>query len=304
MSTPTTTLDKPVGIQGPATSAGAVLHSTRAELLRLRKWPAVWVTVGAWLTMNAMFGYIFDYVTYTSGDSSFSNEGESSADLIAKLLPSGLPDSLAQGMPMFGGAIMMVLGAIIAGNGYGWGTWKTVLTQGPSRTSTLLGSLSATSVFVGGIVVATLVTDYAMSLAIALAESESTALPALGDTAQAVGVAFLVLEMWAMAGYLLGTLARSPAVSVGLGLVWAMVIENLLRGVGSSLSWVDSFTHVLPGTASGSLVGQMIGNVGGPDDTPGLLDTLSFDRALWTTVAYAVLMPLLTLWLVRRRDVI
>jgi ABC-type transport system involved in multi-copper enzyme maturation permease subunit len=281
----------------------AALHSTSAELLRLRKWPAVWVTVGAWLTMNAMFGYIFDYVTYRSGTTSFSNEGESSADLLAKLLPAAVPDVLAQGMPMFGGAIMMVLGAIIAGNGYGWGTWKTVLTQGPSRTSTLLGSLSATTVIVAGLVTVTLVSDYVMSLAVALAESESTALPGLGDTAQAVGVAFLVLEMWALAGYLLGTLARSPALAVGLGLVWALVIENLLRGVGASLSWIDSFTHVLPQTASGSLVGQMIGNVGGPNDTPGLLDALSFDRALWTTVAYAVLLPLLTWWLVRRRDV-
>jgi hypothetical protein len=48
----------------------------------------------------------------------------------------------------------------------------------------------------------------------------------------------------------------------------------------------------------------MIGNVGGPDTTPGLLDTLSYDRALWTTVAYAVLLPLVTWWLVRRRDVV
>jgi ABC-type transport system involved in multi-copper enzyme maturation permease subunit len=281
-----------------------VLHSTRAELLRLRKWPAVWVTVGAWLTMNAMFGYIFDYVTYTSGSNSFSNEGESSADLLAKLLPSAIPDVLAQGMPMFGGAIMMVLGAIIAGNGYGWGTWKTVLTQGPSRTSTLLGSLSATTVLVAGLVVATLGTDYVMSLGVALAESESSALPGFGDLAESVGVAFLVMEMWAMAGYLLGTVARGPALSVGLGLVWALVIENLLRGVGASLSWIESFTHVLPGTASGSLVGQMIGNVGGPDDTPGLLDTLSYDQALWTTVVYLVALPVLTWWLVRRRDVI
>jgi len=281
-----------------------VLNSTRADLLRLRKWPAVWVTIGAWLTMNAMFGYIFDYVTYSSGDNSFSNEGQSSADLLAKLLPAAVPDNLAQGMPMFGGAIMMVLGAIIAGNGYGWGTWKTVLTQGPSRTGTLLGSLSATTILVAGLVAATLVSDYAMSLAVALAESESTALPALGDTAQALGVGFLVMEMWAMAGYLLGTVARGPALSVGLGLVWALVIENLLRGVGASLSWVDSFTHVLPGTASGSMVGQMIGNVGGPDDTPGLLDTLSFERGLWTTVAYIVALPLVTWWLARTRDVV
>jgi nicotinamide riboside transporter PnuC len=205
---------------------------------------------------------------------------------------------------MFGGAIMMVLGAIIAGNGYGWGTWKTVLTQGPSRTSTLVGSLSATTVLVAGLVVVTVVSDYVMSLGVALAESQSTALPGLGDTAQAIGVAFLVMEMWAMAGYLLGTVARGPALSVGLGLVWALVIENLLRGVGASLSWVDAFTHVLPGTASGSLVGQMIGSVGGPNDTPGLLDTLSFERGLWTTIAYAVALPLVTWWLVRRRDVV
>jgi ABC-2 type transport system permease protein len=281
-----------------------VLNSTRAELLRLRKWPAVWVTIGAWLAMNAMFGYIFDYVTYTSGTNSFSNEGESSAALLAKLLPASIPDVLARGMPMFGGAIMMVLGAIIAGNGYGWGTWKTVLTQGPSRTSTLLGSLSATTALVAGLVTVTLLSDFAMSLAIAVAESEPTVLPAFGDIAQAVGVAFLVMEMWAMAGYLLGTVARGPALSVGLGLVWALVIENLLRGVGASLSWIESFTHVLPGTASGSLVGQMIDNVGGPNDTPGLLDTLSFERGLWTTIAYAVALPLLTWWLVRRRDVV
>ena len=295
------TLTVPTGTTGST----AVLHSTRADLLRLRKWPAVWVTVGAWLAMNAMFAYVFNYITYTSGENNFSNEGQSRADLLATLLPTALPNNLAQGMPMFGGAIMMVLGAIIAGNGYGWGTWKTVLTQGPSRTSTLLGSLSATTLFVAGVVLATLVTDYLMSLAIALGESESTAMPALGDTAQAVGVAFLVMEMWALAGFFLGTVARGPAVSVGLGLVWSLVIENLLRGVGGSLSWIESFTHVLPGTAAGSLVGQMIGVVpGGPDATPGLLDTLSFDRALVTVAAYVVLLPVASWWLVRRRDVV
>ena len=130
------------------TSGNPIANSTRAEFLRLRKWPAVWVTIGAWLTMNAMFGYVFNYVTYSSGDNSFSNEGQSRAELLAKLLPASIPDVLAQGMPMFGGAIMMVLGAIIAGNGYGWGAWKTVLTQGPSRTSTLAGSVSATTVLV------------------------------------------------------------------------------------------------------------------------------------------------------------
>ena len=285
------------------TSGNPIANSTRAEFLRLRKWPAVWVTIGAWLTMNAMFGYVFNYVTYSSGDNSFSNEGQSRADLLASMLPAALPDQLPQGMPMFGGALMMVLGAIVAGNGYGWGTWKTVFTQGPSRTATLAGSLAALTLFVTGIVAATVVADYLMSLAVALAESQSTALPAFGDSLQSVGAALLVMEMWALAGYLLGTLARGPALSVGLGLVWALVIENLLRGVGGSLSWVDALNHVLPGTASGSLIGQLVG-VGGPDVTPGLVDTLSLQQGLWATVAYALGLPLVTWWLVRRRDVV
>ncbi|HEX4685357.1 MAG TPA: ABC transporter permease, partial [Nocardioides sp.] len=108
----------------------ALTRSVRAEFFRLRRWPAFWVTVAAWLLLNAMFGYVFNFVTYTSGDTSFSNEGQSKADVLATIVPSGLAETLPQGMPLFGGAIMMVLGAIVAGNGYGWGTWKTVFTQG------------------------------------------------------------------------------------------------------------------------------------------------------------------------------
>jgi ABC-type transport system involved in multi-copper enzyme maturation permease subunit len=287
-----------------ATRSSAVLRSTRAELLRLRKWPAVWVTIGAWLTMNALFGYVFGYVTYSSGENNFSNEGQSRADLLATLLPADLANQLPQGMPMFGGAIMMVLGAIVAGNGYGWGTWKTVFTQGPSRSSALAGSLAAVTAFAAGIVALTLVTDAAMSFAVALGESQSTALPSAVDLLQSIGVGLLVMETWALAGYLLGTVARSPAISVGLGLVWSLVIENLLRGVGGSLSWVESLTHVLPGTAAGSLVGQLIGVEPGPEATPGLLTAIPFTQALVTVLAYAVGLPLVTWWLVRRRDVV
>jgi ABC-2 type transport system permease protein len=277
-------------------------RSVRAELFRLRRWPAVWVTVAAWLLMNAMFGYIFDYVTYNSGDSSFSNEGASRAEILSRIVPSGLAETLPQGMPLFGGAIMMVLGAIVAGNGYGWGTWKTVFTQAPSRTSTLLGSMVATMVVVAGLVAATVVADAGMALGVAALESQSVSWPAAVDLLQSVGGALLVMEMWALAGYFLGTVARGPAVSVGLGLVWALVIEGLLRGVGNSLDAVATFTHFLPGTAAGSLVGSIVG-VGGPDPTPGLLDTLSGTRALVTMAVWMVVLPAAALVLVRRRDV-
>ena len=69
---------------------------------------------------------------------------------------------------------------------------------------------------------------------------------AASGLAQSVGGGILVLEMWALAGFALGTLARGPALSVGLGLVWALVLENLLRGVGALLGPVEAFTTCCP----------------------------------------------------------
>jgi ABC-2 type transport system permease protein len=281
-----------------------VINSTRAELLRLRKWPAVWVTLGAWLAMSLMFGYLFSYLSYKTGDLSFADEGSTREALLAGLMPASVPDVLVQGMPMFGGALMMVLGAIVAGNGYGWGTWKTVFTQGPSRTSSVVGSLVAMTLFVVGIVLVTLALYVGVSLLIAGTESQPVVWPAASELLESVAGGMLVLEMWALAGFTLGTLARGPALSVGLGLVWALVLENLLRGVGALLGPVEAFTTVLPGTAAGSLVGALIGGGASPDDTPGVLDVLSGTQATVTVLVYVVALPLLALTLVRRRDVV
>jgi hypothetical protein len=282
--------------------ATGTARSARAELLRLRKWPAVWITIGAWLALSLMFGYLFNYLSYRSGDSSFSNEGATKATLLAEMMPAAVPDVLVQGMPMFGGALMMVLGAIVAGNGYGWGTWKTVLSQGAHRSGTVLGSLAALTAFVVGILVVTLALDLGLAALIAVTESQDVVWPSLGSVLDAVGAGLLVLEMWAVIGYALGTVARGPALSVGLGLVWALVVENLLRGVGQLLDWVDALTTVLPGTAAGSLIGSLVG-VDGEDPTPGVLDTVAGPQAAITVACYVLLAVVLTLVVVGRRDV-
>jgi hypothetical protein len=197
---------------------------------------------------------------------------------------------------------MMVLGAIVAGNGFGWGTWKTAFTQGPSRTSTVLGSILATATVVVGLLVMTIALDVAFSLVIAGVESQPVHWPSAGAMAKSILAAFMVMEMWAMAGYLLGTIARSPAVSIGLGLVWNMVIENLLRGVGGSLHAIAVLTHFLPGTAAGSVVGRLAGT-DPVSPTPGVLETLGATRAVITVAIYLLAFPAAAWWLLRRRDV-
>lgn len=280
----------------------AWVRSTRAELLRMRKWPAVWILVGAWLALNATFGYLFNYISYRTGDGSFSNEGTAAATLLPRLLPDAVPQVLLQGMPLFGGALMMVLGAILAGTGFGLGTWKTAFTQGPSRVSTVGGSLLALLLWVVGIVVITLVCDFAFAVSIAAVEDQAIVWPTLRSVGEGVGAGVLVFALWALAGYFLGAVTRGPAVSVGLGLVWLLVVENLLRGVGNLLPAVEAATHVLPGTAVGSLVGAIVDTSTG-DGTPGVLTALNGTDAAITVAGYLVVLPLVALVLLRQRDV-
>ncbi len=282
--------------------AGGIARSARAELLRLRRWPAVWVTLGAWMTMSVLFGYLFTYLSYTGDGTVGPGDGAASDQaLLAEMMPEAVPDVFLQGMPMFGGALMMVLGALIAGNGYGWGTWKTVFSQGVRRGSGVGGSLAALTVVVVLTMAVTFALFLGLSSLIATTESQAMTWPELGSIAQAFAAGFAVLEMWALVGYLLGTLARGPALAVGLGLVWSLVVENLLRGVGSLLSWVEALTAVLPGTAAGSLVGSIIGAES--NGTPGVLDVVAGDRAAVTVVAWAVLALVGSVLLVTRRDV-
>jgi ABC-2 type transport system permease protein len=280
-----------------------LVDSTGAELLRLRKWPAVWVTVGAWLALGLMFGYLLGYAAYATGDLNFASDGETRAELLAELLPAAIPDILVQGMPMFGAALAMVLGAVVAGNGFGWGSWKTVFTQGPSRVSVVVGSMLALTAIVVAAVLTTLLLFTGVSVGIAVLESQPVVWPGAGRLVESVLGGGLVIEMWALLGYALGTLARGPALSVGLGLVWVLVVENLLRGVGALLGPVEQLTHALPGTAAGSLVGALIDVDANPNQTPGVLSVLPGDQALLVVAAYAVGVTLLVLAVVRRRDV-
>lgn len=297
----TRTTAGPRGIPGPLAGLAA---SARAELLRLRAWPAVWVMVTVWLLLNLTFSYVFNYVAFATGSSSFATEGVPSDSLLAELLPAAIPEIFTGGMPMFGGAIMFILGALATGSGYGWGTWKTTLTQGPGRLAAFGGTLVAVFTIVAGVVAATLAVDVVASVLIASAEGQSIVWPSLGALAEAVGGGLLITGMWASAGVLVGVLTRSPALAVGLGLVWSLVIENLLRGVGNLLGGVEYVTNVLPGTASGSLAGALGGSSGGDGDgTPGVLTVLDGGPAALLTAGYLVVFAVVAAVAMKRRDV-
>ncbi|MFC7448202.1 ABC transporter permease subunit [Rhodococcus daqingensis] len=277
--------------------------SASAEFLRLRKWPSLWVLLGAWLLLNLTFVYLFDYLTYR-GDDGTGAVGSIPRDaLMARMLPAAVPEVLTQGMALFGGAIMLTVGALAAGSGYGWGTWKTVFTQGPGRTAAIGGTVVSLAAVVTGSVLAVFVLDLGVSSLIAAVESQPTAMPGVGDSLRAICAGVLILGMWTAAGVLVGVVARGPALAVGLGLVWVLVVENLLRGVSVLFDPIRVVTDHLPGTAAGSLAGALRGGAPGGEQTPGVLTVLDPTTATVSLAVYLVLFVAATALLLRRRDV-
>ncbi|MGH8776972.1 MAG: ABC transporter permease [Jiangellaceae bacterium] len=279
------------------TTRAPMLRSARAELLRLGRWPVTWVLVGVWTILNLIFVYVFNWISYRGGDGPPTGPGES---LLPDMLPAAVPQVLVQGMPMFGGAIVMILGALAVGSGYGWGTWKTALTQGPGRAAAFGGMLMALAVAVVGIVVLTAAVDLGVSSLVAVVEGQSSDLPAWGDLLQSIGAGVLLMGMWTAAGVVVGAVTLGPALAVGLGLVWSLVLENLLRGVSGLIDGMSAVTDHLPGSAAGSLGGSGVDAEG--NGTPGVLDILTASTASWWLAGYLLVFVALATVLVRRRD--
>ncbi|MEU6187044.1 ABC transporter permease [Nocardia sp. NPDC047038] len=279
-----------------------LIASTNAEMLRLRKWPAFWIVLGTWILLNLTFAYLFNYLAYTSGESSRMSNGLPREALLRQMLPAAVPEVFTQGMAMFGGALMLVLGALTVGSGYGWGTWKTVYTQGPSRMQAVAAVVVSLATVVVALVCAAFVVDIAVAALIAASQSQALTMPALDRSLFGISTGVAILGMWTLAGALIGAIARGPALAVGLGLVWVLVVENLLRGVAGIFAPIEVVTDHLPGTAAGSLAGAMR-TVDGPA-TPGVLQILSRTESLVVLAVYSVLFAVGTVWLMRRRDLV
>lgn len=290
-----TTLDR--------TTPGVPLgRSARAELRRVLRWPVTWVLLGVWILLNVLFTYVFDWISYRTGTATGPAEATTTVD---GLLPAAIPDVLTQGMPLFGGALVMILAALTVGSGYGWGTWKTVYTRGPSRLAAFGGTLVALAALVAGLVVITIGVDLAMSSVIALVEGRSGAgLPAIGPLVVSAGGAMLILGMWASLGVAVGVLSRSPALSAGLGLIWALVVENLLRGVSTALPSIEGVVYRLPGSSAGSVAGALGATPVTDGGSPGVLTELSGLAATGLTAGYLLVGVAVALAVVARRDLL
>lgn len=283
--------------------SGNAVGSYTAELMKLRKRGTMWVLFAAGTVLSLVFGYLLPYLAYVTGDENPQTQGVSADQILAGVLPGNVIANTVGGFPVFAGALALVLGALVLGGEYAWGTLKTVLTQGPSRLTVLCAQLLALATALLGWVLMIFAACAITSAAIAVGEGEPVAWPAALDIVEGLGAGWLVLFTWGLAGAALGIVLRGVALPIGLGVVWVLAVENLVSGVAASLlTGLQAVRDVLPGVNAGSLVNAALGPVPG-EAPPGVTDAVSGGRALLTLVVYAVVFAAVSAVAIRRRDV-
>lgn len=279
------------------------MTALRAELFASRRRPGVWVVGGVWLALTVAFGMAVPYIVYLAiaGDPPAPGGGDPEA-LLATLLPERLVPTTLSLFPLFGGAIMLIMGAVVAGGEYRWGTWSTLLTQGPSRAVTVLAKIAAMAVALLGVVVATFATVAVVGAVLAATEGRRLDWPGPGSVIAGIGAAWLVSVAAATLGFALAMALRSTGAALAVGLVWLLALENAVNGLSFLLN-VTPVQKVLLGPNAGSLAAALGATTQDDGGTPGVVATAGPLSATLVLATYIVVLAAVSVLLASRRDI-
>jgi ABC-2 type transport system permease protein len=271
-------------------------RNVTAELLVLRKRAATWILLGIWTFLGIFFAYVVPYAL----------DPEDAPGGIEQYLPESLAGTLIAGFPFFGGVFALMLGVFALGSEYGWDTLKTLFTQRPGRLRVLAAKLTALGIVLVPFVLAVFAAGAVASYVIAQIEGAPVNFPSAWLLVRAMSAGWLILAVWAALGVLLGVATRGTSLAIGVGILYALVIEGLLSAFAESVSVLEPLTEVFLrangysialalGASTQSIESSGPGSFGGP-----FVDSV---QALAVLVAFIAGFAALSASLLRRRDV-
>lgn len=271
--------------------------SVSAELLVLRKRASTWILLGIWATLALVFAYVVPYATYLN---------RSTPDSLRDVLPENLVGTLLGGFPFFGGVIALILAVLVFGSEYGWGTLKTLFTQRPGRLHVFGAKLLALAAALVAFVLVVFALGALVSVAIAVREGTAVSWPSMWLLVRGLAAGWLILAVWAALGVLLAVLFRGTALAVGVGILYALVIEGLLSALATQVSLLDPLVELFVRAGGYSLVvglGASVADAGdrGPGSFSGPF--VGEEQALLVLLSYLAVFVLVAGWRLRHRDV-
>ncbi|MHB0867810.1 MAG: ABC transporter permease [Thermoleophilia bacterium] len=279
-----------------------MFDSLMAELLLLRKRSATWTLLGFWTALALLFSYLLPYYAFTSNLKFHGREV--SPALLITLLPQNLISKITSSFPFFGGTMVLILGALMMGSEFSWGTLTPVFTQRASRLKVFLSKMIALGLALIPFVLSVFILGLIASVLIAWREGQVIELPPMLDLVKALGTAWFILAAWATFGVLLATLSRGTSLAIGLGIIYGLVLENIINVFGTQIDLLASVSNGLLRTNSYSLIsslGASIQSEAGPGGFSGTL--VSGTQAFWVLGVYIILFIAVSAILIRWRDV-
>jgi len=271
-------------------------RNVTAELLILRKRAATWILLGIWTLLGIFFAYVVPYAL----------DQEDSAVGLKEFLPQSLAGNLIAGFPFFGGVFALMLGVFAVGSEYAWGTLKTLFTQRPGRLRVFAAKLAALGIVLVPFVVVLFAAGAVASFVIAQIEDAAVSWPSAWLLLRAMGAGWLILAVWAALGVLLGVVTRGTSLAIGIGILYALVIEGLLSAFADSVSLLEPLTQIFlraNGYSIAAALGASVDSIesSGPGSYSGpLVDSV---QALVVLAAFVAGLVAVAGFLLRRRDV-
>jgi ABC-2 type transport system permease protein len=272
-------------------------RNVTAELLVLRKRAATWILLGIWTFLGIFFAYVIPYAL----------DPEDSPVGLDQFLPASFAGNLLEGFPFFGGVFALMLGVFAFGSEFGWGTLKTLFTQRPGRLRVFAAKLAALGIVLVPFVLALFAAGAVASYVIAQIEDAPVSWPSAWLLVRAMGAGWLILAVWAALGVLLGVVTRGTSLAIGVGILYALVIEGLLSAFADSVSVLEPLTNVFlraNGYSLATALGASVDSIesSGPGSYSGPF--VGTAQALAVLVALIAAFVALSGLLLRRRDVV
>lgn len=274
------------------------MKALRSEFFLLGRRRVVYIVGILWVVMLSAFAFGIPFIVA----SSLPAEEDKTA-LYELVALASYPQTALSSYPLFGAAMFLILGALLGGSDWGWGTWKGLLTLGPSRTNVVLAKAAAAAAAAAVVAVVANAIAFPVSYTMSAAADQDTNLPALADIAGSLAGAVLVAVAACTVGFALSIVTKSLPLALAGGLVWVLAVENIVSGLVQLWSPLAFLQKCLLGPASGSLAAALGATELSDGGTPGVVAAASVPVAITVLLSYIVLSLSVSTIVMKRRDI-
>jgi len=210
-----------------------------AELRKLRRPTLFLGTMGAVVFFSGLFSALL-FLLIDSPDGN-SDRGRTVSRQVLGLASGGVRGFSSVGG--FLGIIALCVFAAQTSQEYTYGTLRNLLVRQPGRLRVLAGKFIAMKLFALVMIVLSAIVSISISMLLAPRAKVSTDLWFGSDGRHALFTTFINVVIsvigFGAIGMVLGLLLRSPISAISLGVLWLLIVENLLIAVKASLqNWL------------------------------------------------------------------